>query len=493
MKKRRSPIAKNLLNNSISAMISTIEIHNKPELKYRYETVVLLLLNSWELLLKSYLYKNHKKDVRLFEKDGRTKPFENCLNIVSQKIGMDFNPTKENLEVLYNYRNQVAHFYLEEINPILFSLVSKSIIFYNDFIKFNFTYDLSEKSDLILLPIGFKKPISPIDYISNTSVNKNATKEVRDFLKTIIVATENLHNQNIDETIFVEFKMNLTNVNRIKNADLIAGIDNTRNSTLTINTKPLNYIKISEEGQSVAITKNREDANGIILYEGLQENIFEEINNVIDINRLLAKEKKQFILGPSVYFRIYSEREYINFKIEDFEILSQFGAIESYSPFLYWLVKLPSKKIALILYSTLINAKHPNILNYIKLCFILDGELPKLTRDYLEDKYRGISQKPSYYYAFNEILKSKQRDKFLKSHKFSSSKKISASKTFKELKADENYVGIKISELCIKTFKENTTKYRAEIRDLDFIYYYDKFKNVDEIIDEIKSLLTIDL
>lgn len=46
MRKRKSPIAKSLLNNSVSAMISTIELHNKPEIKYRYETVVILLLNS---------------------------------------------------------------------------------------------------------------------------------------------------------------------------------------------------------------------------------------------------------------------------------------------------------------------------------------------------------------------------------------------------------------------------------------------------------------
>lgn len=489
MKKRRSPIAKNLLNNSISAMISTIEIHNKPELKYRYETVILLMLNSWELLLKSYLYKNHKKDVKLFEKDGRTKPFENCLNIVSQKIGINFNSTKENLEVLYNYRNQVAHFYLEEINPILFSLVSKNIIFYNEFIKHNFKYDLSEKSDLILLPIGFKKPISPIDYISNTSINKNASKEIKDFLKTIIVATERLNSQNIDETIFVEFKMNLSNISRIKNADLIAGIDNSKNSTLTINTKPTIDIKLGNEGQAVTITKNKENATGVIIYEELQENIFEEINNIIDVNRLLTKDENQFILGPSVYYRVYSEREYVNYKIDDFNILSQFGAMESYSPFLYWLVRLPSKNIAYILYHTLLKAKQPNISNYIKLCFILDGELPKITKDYLDEKYIEISQKPGYYYFFNEIFKSKQKDKFLKVHKFTSSKKIFENKTLSELKLDDKYLQNKISELCIKTFKENTTKYRAQIRDLDFVCYYDKFKNIEEIIEEIKLLI----
>jgi hypothetical protein len=173
MRKRKSPIAKSLLKNSIAGMFSAIEIHNKPTIKYRYEIVVLLVLNSWELLLKGYIYKFHK-DVRLFLEDGTTKPFENCLNIVNSKIGRDFNAVQENLKVLYNYRNQVAHFYISELDPIVYSLVSKNVIFYSKFLITYFSIDLSKVSDLILLPIGFKKPISPIDYISNNSINKNA-------------------------------------------------------------------------------------------------------------------------------------------------------------------------------------------------------------------------------------------------------------------------------------------------------------------------------
>ncbi len=52
MKKRRPNIAKTLFKNSMSAMFSAIEIHNKPYFEYRYPVVVILILNSWELILK---------------------------------------------------------------------------------------------------------------------------------------------------------------------------------------------------------------------------------------------------------------------------------------------------------------------------------------------------------------------------------------------------------------------------------------------------------
>ena len=37
-------------------MYCAIELHNKPILKYRYETCSILMINAWELLLRAYLY-----------------------------------------------------------------------------------------------------------------------------------------------------------------------------------------------------------------------------------------------------------------------------------------------------------------------------------------------------------------------------------------------------------------------------------------------------
>lgn len=488
MRKRKSPIAKSLLNNSISAMISTIEIHNKPEIKYRYETVVLLLLNSWELLLKSYLYKFHNK-VKIFERDGRTKPFENCLNIVSQKLGSDFNPTKENLEVLYDYRNQTAHFYIEEINPILYSIVCKSIIFYNQFVLKYFNIDLAQNSDLILLPIGFKRPISPIDYISNESVNKNSSEEVKQFLRTIVDSTKRLNEQNIDETIFVEFRMNLTSVNRTKNADLIAGIDNSIAADLKINpNKNPPKIISSNEGQKVILTRNKEESNGTIYYEELQDGIFDEINNIIEANRILAKNSNDFLMGTSIYYRIYAERNYVNFNINDYEILCKYGAIHSYSPFLYWITKLPSENIAKILFDIL-NSKHPNIMAYIKICFFLDQEIEDETLIYLDKKLSNSVQKPNYYYTFLEFKKSRQKNKLLRILKCSKDKKLYKNKNLDELLEDSNFLGKEISHLCNQVFKEKVTDNRSMIRELDYIHYHNEFKNISEISTSLKALL----
>ena len=42
-----------LLANSKSAIVAAIELYNKPNVEYRDEIVVVLLINGWELFLKA--------------------------------------------------------------------------------------------------------------------------------------------------------------------------------------------------------------------------------------------------------------------------------------------------------------------------------------------------------------------------------------------------------------------------------------------------------
>lgn len=485
MRIRKSPIAKNLVNNSIAGMFSAIEIHNKPTIKYRYEMVVLLVLNAWELLLKGYLYKYHK-DIKLFHKDGTTKPFDNCVNSVNLKIGKDFNPILENLNVLYGYRNQVAHFYIEELDPVMFSLISKSIIFYSEFLKKHFAYDLSAESDLVLLPIGFKRPISPIDYISTTSVNQNASTEVKAFLQTIIDATQRLNSKNICDTIFVDFRMNLTNVNRITNADLIAGIDNSKSNELTfsVNKEPRKIV-ISNEGEKVRMTKSPDESEGIIYLEELQEGIFDEINNILDANKLLAVGKQQFVLGESLYYRIYSERQHVSFNIETYDLLARTGSMNFYGPFLYWLIKLPVTNIVDILFNIFEQYKSPNINNLTKIALLLGGEALMEINLMFEKKHQNKMQKPESYYTFQSQQKKLNANPLLTALKTSNSKLIIDTFNFESLYNDTKTTSKILSVECLKFFK-GEEKNKKTIRDLDFLAYYAMLVDNGQINEAIK-------
>ncbi len=490
MAKRKSPIAKSLVSNSISGMFSAIEIHNKPMIRYRYETVVLLVLNAWELLLKAYIYKFHKK-IKLFYKDGTTKTFDNCLNLVNQEVGKDFHPTNENLGVLYQYRNQAAHFYIEELDPIVFSLISKNILFYSRFLKDHFKVDITRDSDLILLPIGFKRPTSPVDYISSQSVNDKASAEVKEFLGALVDSTKKLNDEGIEESIFVDFRINLINVNKITNADLIAGIDNTKANevTFSVNKDSKKVVVVAKSGgEKLSVTRNRSEAQGTLYYEELQEGIFDEINNLLDANRLLAKGKSRFMLGAALYYRIYSERQYVNFTIDTFEMLARNGAIDLYGPFMYWLTKLPPSNIAKILIDIFKQSKSPNIHNLVKISILLGPEASKTFFEAMDAKYKNMTQKPDFLYSYQEQLKRKTVNPILKALKSSNGKILLDNRKYDDFLKDTSLAINTLSKECLDVFNGDTTK-RTIIRELDYLAYGPLLTNNPQVVEQIKVSL----
>lgn len=219
------PLEAALINNAKAAMFAAVEIHNKPIFPYRYEVCTLLIINAWELALKAYIAKK-MPSVKLVKKDGTAKPFPECVACVSSEMGRSFEPIKHSLEILYEYRNKIAHFYGENLDVVVLGLLKAAVLFFVEFVRDQFGIRLNEDANLILLPIGFTKPISPLDFISSQSAAKHCSAEVKTFLGSIKRSSESLQAQGVEDSVVVNYSLALVNETRIKNADLTAGINN---------------------------------------------------------------------------------------------------------------------------------------------------------------------------------------------------------------------------------------------------------------------------
>ena len=51
--KRHNMVQHNLVKNAIAAYFAAVEIHNKPNIPYRYQTVSLLLTNASIVVIRS--------------------------------------------------------------------------------------------------------------------------------------------------------------------------------------------------------------------------------------------------------------------------------------------------------------------------------------------------------------------------------------------------------------------------------------------------------
>ena len=161
---------KKLLEKSVSAALSAIEIYNKPDFKYRGEIFSILIINAWELLLKSKILKDNKnskssiyiKDNRgKFRKNRFKKPLTIDLLKCIEKLELKGN-LRSNLLSLIDIRDNAIHFYNDsDVDNVLFQLSVASLKNFQKLCKEWFNRDLSNYN-FYILPLGFSYNLSLI-------------------------------------------------------------------------------------------------------------------------------------------------------------------------------------------------------------------------------------------------------------------------------------------------------------------------------------------
>ena len=233
-----------LRDNSIAAMISMIEIYNKPSFDYREECVVILAMNAWELLFKAILSKHR---ISIYRPKEKYKPFQTLnwfqaynrvKSLIPKKLSID--AVYHNLTAINTYRNNVVHFYNSpDFKVIIYSLIQSCILNYRDYLSHFFSVDLADSISWVLLPIGIKPPYNPIEYISKTKEKRKPA--VKQFLEEMQISVNKLSSANTDITKFFSVvKIKLESASRSKTPDIIAGVtsDQTKGPLVIKNIDP---------------------------------------------------------------------------------------------------------------------------------------------------------------------------------------------------------------------------------------------------------------
>lgn len=106
-----------LIENSFAAMLSAIEVYNKPQMTYRDEVTVMLVVNAWELALKAAL---RKKGFSVFYRKERGETYrsltlDDALGRVNAKglwpKTVAGPALVANIKALSEYRNRATHLY----------------------------------------------------------------------------------------------------------------------------------------------------------------------------------------------------------------------------------------------------------------------------------------------------------------------------------------------------------------------------------------------
>lgn len=289
---RGKSVTKLLLDSSQAALFAGVEIHNKPHISYRYPTATILIINAWELSLKAYIYK-YISNKAIYEKNSKhTISFSKCLVLVGDDINSknknnQYRAVFENLRLLNEYRCSNVHFIESTLDPVIFMLISKAVLNYDLFLKEFFKKDITKDDNLIILPVGFKLPFNPIDYLM-----KDYGQAHNDFVNNVVQTVRELNDEQVVDSIVIGFDVYTASVKKIDNADIIAAIDQ-ENGTLALTKK----VQITDDPNAPSV---RVELPLLPLsYGDLRKSIHEKRND-IKFNRIFNRIMKEIKLDKKL-------------------------------------------------------------------------------------------------------------------------------------------------------------------------------------------------
>jgi hypothetical protein len=169
-----------LLRKAEAALLSAIEVYNKPDFKYREETFTILMLNAWELLLKAKLVadngnslrcilvyetretrtgKQSKKTYLRRNRSGNrhTRSLGQVVTVLDKENQSRLPPqVKSNLDALTEIRDNAVHYFnaSPQLAKQVLEIGTASVKNFIELARRWFSIDLSGYG-LYLMPIGF--------------------------------------------------------------------------------------------------------------------------------------------------------------------------------------------------------------------------------------------------------------------------------------------------------------------------------------------------
>lgn len=147
--RRIRSIKSELLHKSREAALAAVQIFNNPNMLFKSESYIVLMIIAWTYLLHAY-YRSQKIEYRYFKVQGIRRKFdrtkkgaykywelEKCLNDINSPIDKD---TANNLRFLIGLRHEIEHKMTSRIDNLLSARFQACCLNYNNYIKTLFPY-----------------------------------------------------------------------------------------------------------------------------------------------------------------------------------------------------------------------------------------------------------------------------------------------------------------------------------------------------------------
>lgn len=210
-------LSRQLIEKSQEAFLLSLEIYNKPTIKYRIESFSVFFCNAWELLLKAYILERTKQEKSIFYPKERNKPRKSIAlrDAVKKVFPNEKDPVRKNIEDIADLRDSATHLIIKELEAVYVGLFQAGVLNYVETLKSWFGIKVVDKISPAMLSLIFDMGI-----VNPVILRKKHGKEVADFFlqkeSEIKNTTTTLSNKKY--SVSIEYKLAL--VKSPKNADI---------------------------------------------------------------------------------------------------------------------------------------------------------------------------------------------------------------------------------------------------------------------------------
>lgn len=263
-----------LVDNSLAAMLSAIEIYNKPQMTYRDEVTVMLVVNAWELALKATLRKGNRS---IFYPKNRSERYrsitiDDCLNrVASYKLwpaSIDGPAITANVKALTEYRDRAIHLYnAQGLGAVIYPFLQQNVLNYRDFMLDKFKKDLAQSLTWQLLPLGATAPADAVQFMRVDS-NAVMVAEVKEFIGELRTYMDAAEAAGSDMTrVATVYDINMQSVKKLTSADLVVAISPTADGQIVIKKTDPNQTHPFSSKELVTKVNERRTGNSLSSYD----------------------------------------------------------------------------------------------------------------------------------------------------------------------------------------------------------------------------------
>jgi len=210
-------LSKQLIEKSQEAFLLSLEVYNKPTIKYRIESFSFFFCNAWELLLKAYILECTRKEKSIFYPKERNKPRKSIAlrDAIGKVFSNEKDPIRKNIEDIADLRDSAMHLIIKELETIYVGLFQAGVLNYVETLKRWFGISIVDKISPAMLSLIFDTGI-----IDPAVLEKKHGKEIANFYlqKQKQISNTILDLNDKKYSISIEYKLAL--VKSPKDADI---------------------------------------------------------------------------------------------------------------------------------------------------------------------------------------------------------------------------------------------------------------------------------